>query len=109
MESYHFLMFSLPRVAVHSRSSPPLIDDNGLMVEPNTATDIAIERVGMKQRFAKIAIKFEQVMIKRQPAPYGSCFNNWKETGMDEKAFQIQDFKIPYSQGVVSCPKWPNR
>ena len=46
---------SLPRVAVHSRTSPPLIDDNGLMVEANTATDIAIERVGMKQRFAKIA------------------------------------------------------
>ena len=33
------------RVTVHSRKTPPLIEDNGLMVEPNTATDIAIERV----------------------------------------------------------------
>ena len=35
------------RVTVHDRATSPLIEDNGHMVEPNTATDIAIERVSM--------------------------------------------------------------
>ena len=41
MRTFHLFF----RVTVHSRNAPPLIEDNGLMVEPNTATDIAIERV----------------------------------------------------------------
>ena len=40
-------ILSFSRVTVHSRKNVPLVDDEGLMVEPNTAADIAIERVSI--------------------------------------------------------------
>ena len=59
------------------------------MVEPNTATDIAIERVSM---FFYINVHFLSF----------NFFSFWEETGMDEHAFEILPFVIlPYIQGVV--------
>merc|ERR1712012_238976 len=75
------------RVTVHSRNTPPLIEDNALMVEPNTATDIAIERV----------------QVKRKSAPYGHCMMSWTETRMDQDAFEIfPGIVLPYSQGLCT-------
>ena len=39
------------RVVIHSRHNPPLVDNQGLMVEPNTATDIAIEHVSVSLKW----------------------------------------------------------
>ena len=36
------------RVVVHARDNLPMIDDAGINVEPNTATDIAIKHVRPK-------------------------------------------------------------
>ena len=36
------------RVVIHERDEVPMIDDKGINVEPNTATDIAIEHVSDK-------------------------------------------------------------
>ena len=78
------------------------------MVEPNTATDIAIERVslifmpfGMKNILNPIHF-LQKVKIKREPAPYGKCFRTWEETGMNEHAFEVKHGVIlPYTQGVL--------
>ena len=77
------------------------------MVEPNTATDIAIERVSLM--FMPLGIRcilnpalfLQKVKIKREPAPYGKCFRTWAETGMDEHAFYVIRNTLPYTQGVV--------
>ena len=37
--------FQYTRVVIHQRNAVPMIDDEGINVEPNTATDIAIEHV----------------------------------------------------------------
>ena len=41
--------FLYTRVVIHDRDELPLIDDEGINVEPNTATDIAIEHVSDKK------------------------------------------------------------
>ena len=39
--------YILNRVAVHNRGTFPLLDEHGLDIKPNTATNIAIERVSL--------------------------------------------------------------
>ena len=46
------------RVTVHDRATSPLIEDNGHMVEPNTATDIAINRVSMFYVLCNFLMKY---------------------------------------------------
>ena len=70
------------------------------MVEPNTATDIAVQRVSMI--FYLVHLKchdlFQKVKIKREHAPYGKCITTWAETGMNQHAFEIdQGFILPYT------------
>ena len=40
--------FQYTRVVIHQRDEMPMVDDEGINVEPNTATDIAIEHVSDK-------------------------------------------------------------
>ena len=40
--------FLYTRVVIHERDEVPMIDNAGINVEPNTATDIAIEHVSDK-------------------------------------------------------------
>ena len=81
------------------------------MVEPNTAADIAIERVSISLYvlFAACVSVLQgflnqQEMIKREPAPYGTCIYDWAETGMNWDDYLIwpgSNVTLPYSQGVV--------
>ena len=104
---------------VHSKNSLPLIEEEGMAVQPNTATNLALDRVlflqfGIKP-FLEVYIKYKtlfwksaptlplslQISILRQPKPYGDCKSGWSETPYNDvvkTADFIQD--IPYSQGV---------
>ena len=99
--SSSLIQHTIYRVTVHSRDTPPLIEDNRLMIEPNMATDIAIERV--RTFFLLLHVLFPQkVKIKREPPPYGTCFTTWTETGMNKEAFEMFPGTIlPYTQGVI--------
>ena len=46
---------TLFRVVVHARNEFPAIDDAGINVEPNTATDIALKQVKLKTLLFLIA------------------------------------------------------
>ena len=82
------------------------------MVEPNTATDIAIERVSMflsaclpqntKGHYKSSGFDdFNQkVMIKREPAPYGTCIFDWAEIGVSWDGWN-GSMPLAYTQGVV--------
>ena len=84
------------RVTVHSRNTTPLIEDNGVMVEPNTATDIAIERVST-------SFSLQIYLLKRLKSK-GNLLHmaNASQPGMNEDAFEFYPgIMLPYQQGVV--------
>ena len=94
------------RVTVHSRWTFPSLAEHGLDIQPNTATNVAIERVSLVLSQECVQFKQKQVMIKREAAPYGNCMNEWAETGMDEEAvIDGRDLRIPYTQGVKELHK----
>ena len=78
------------------------------MVEPNTETDIAIERVSLSLNVL-LSTKpsgfdyFNQkVMIKREPAPYGTCIFDWTEAGTNwDGPGWYGPVPLSYTQGVV--------
>ena len=81
------------------------------MVEPNTATDIAIERVSMffnvlftttiRHKKSSGFNDFNQkVTIKRKPAPYGNCIFDWTEAGTSWEGWP-GPMPLAYTQGVV--------
>ena len=101
---YCSILFSLSRVTVHSRDTLP-VDDQVLDVQPNTATNIAINRVRIHLPYLKFRIFIlnkKQVKLMRKPAPHGNCISGWSETGMNEEAlkFGARGTLVPYTQGV---------
>ena len=57
------------RVVIHDPAKPPLPDEYGLDLRPNTATSMAIQKT----------------QIKRLAQPYKSnCTKDWKSTGYEE-------------------------
>ena len=76
------------------------------MVEPNTETDIAIERVSLFFNVILFSCGFDdfnqKVMIKREPAPYGTCIFDWTEAGTNwDGPGWYGPVPLSYTQGVV--------
>ena len=76
--------FSSLRVTVHSTKTLPLVDEQGLDVETNQATNIA----------------FHSVNYERQKHPYGICISSWNETDLGSMVTS-EHGELPYTQGVV--------
>ena len=87
------LMFNIFRIVVHSKNSLPLIEEEGMGVQPNTATNLALDRV--LNPFSPVLHALEvfinpfsgnrdqlslQISILRQPEPYGDCKHDWSKT-----------------------------
>ena len=73
----------LPRVTVHSTRTLPLVDEQGLDVETNQATNIA----------------FHSINYERQKHPYGTCISSWNETELGSMVTS-EHGELPYTQGV---------
>ena len=104
--SYQKNIYFLYRVTVHNRGTFPLLDEHGLDIKPNTATNIAIERVSLAESRRIYPVQSKKVVIKREAAPYGSCMKDWSETGMNEELVKTTEgVRIPYAQGVKEANK----
>ena len=98
--------YILNRVTVHNRGTFPLLDEHGLDIKPNTATNIAIERVSLAGSRRIYPVQSKKVVIKREAAPYGTCMKDWSETGMNEELVKTTEgVRIPYAQGVRELNK----
>ena len=71
------------RVTVHSTRTLPLVDEQGLDVETNQATNIA----------------FHSINYERQKHPYGTCISSWNETELGDMVTS-EHGELPYTQGV---------
>ena len=71
------------RVTVHSTRTLPLVDEQGLDVETNQATNIA----------------FHSINYERQKHPYGTCISSWNETELGSMVTS-EHGELPYTQGV---------
>ena len=80
----HSSFFSSLRVTVHSTKTLPLVDEQGLDVKTNEATNIA----------------FHSVNYQRQKHPYGICISSWNETELGSMV-SSEHGELPYTQGVV--------
>ena len=56
---------TLFRVVVHARNEFPAIDDAGINVEPNTATDIALKQVKSKTLLSSCKLR---ILLKQNTA-----------------------------------------
>ena len=84
------IAYVLVRLAIHSTKKPPVVDNVGIDLEPNTLARVALQ----------------QTNISRQPAPYASrCSSVWEGT---YSQVAKNNPNLPYSI-VVRSPTVNNR
>ena len=73
------------RIVIHDPRSPPLPDEYGLDLRPNTASSIAIQKTN----------------ISRKPYPYKpNCTKSWNETGYDIIVDAPYSLAVSFLQGI---------
>ena len=92
------------RMVLHGPEEPPLPDEYGLDLQPNTASSIAIQLVSRnivdiygKGCLEKIQRVFFQTEITRLPPPHPSkCIESWNQTEYEQDVIYTMAVSISY-------------